>query len=452
MTVRQVIQCEVCGATTLLRTQLGWLRQHPIRIPCGRCGITIFGEVNLFPERAGFDFKFKNGRKLEDMEASDYYLECSGELLTDKLQSRASLQPGADFIPPFFTSQWAMGIENFLKFKQRAIHFLSACADQWPIISRANQLWLGGQHDYLRKELRPLLNNKAFPVDKGLEYLRGIHQVNLLFTLPINDSDQFEAVTEFLWSEFHSLVSNHKIEVISLARTHSENGILKDYCRRFLNVMERMVTHFPHLIPVFGLRFYKRSERSNAESKGITTATFDELKQFYIDCYEDGAEMLLLLAALNNLKHRGDSNAMQPIRRDVATLNDFSKLSKGNRIQFFGGGEDFDWIIRGCFAAGIRNAIGHSSYRYDVPSQVITYYPKGTLGVGKEEAMTLLEFAQLCWQVFQAHISLNELCYQLEKIYWVSLGQKPVLPSIVKRAMRQKKSKAKKAKGRKSTR
>jgi ribosomal protein S27AE len=68
MTVRQVIGCEVCGATTLLRTQLGWLRQHPIRIPCGRCGITILGEVNLFPETAGFDFKFKNARRLEDTE------------------------------------------------------------------------------------------------------------------------------------------------------------------------------------------------------------------------------------------------------------------------------------------------------------------------------------------------------------------------------------------------
>jgi hypothetical protein len=384
-------------------------------------------------------------------ESSDFYLECSGELLTDKLQLRASLKPGADLIPPFFTSQWAMGIENFLNFKRRAIQFLSACTDEWPTVSRANQLWLGGQYDYLREELRPLLNNKVFPADKGLEYLRGIHQLNLLFTIPIHDSDQFEAVTEFLWSEFRSLVSNHKSEMISLARTYSENGILKDYSRRFLNVMERIVTHFRHLIPVFGLRFYNGNERSNAESKGMTTATFDELKQFYIDCYEDGAEMLLPLAALNNLKHRGDSNAMRPIRRDVATLNDFSKLSKGNRIQFFDDGEDFDWIIRECFAAGIRNAIGHSSYEYDVASQVITYYPKGTLGVGKEEAMTLLEFARLCLRIFQAHISLNELCYQLEKIYWISLGQKPVSPAIVKRAMRQA-SKPKKTKERKSSR
>ncbi len=43
MTNRSFLKCEVCGAITLMRLQAGWPEEHPLRVPCGRCGILISG-------------------------------------------------------------------------------------------------------------------------------------------------------------------------------------------------------------------------------------------------------------------------------------------------------------------------------------------------------------------------------------------------------------------------
>jgi len=86
--------------------------------------------------------------------------------------------------------------------------------------------------------------------------------------------------------------------------------------------------------------------------------------------------------------------------------------------------------------SGIRNAIGHSSYSYDSVPQLIRYYPKGQIGKGNEETMYLAEFARLCWNLFQNHILLNEAVYQIEKIYRMVKGARPLDPAIICAALK----------------
>jgi hypothetical protein len=80
--------------------------------------------------------------------------------------------------------------------------------------------------------------------------------------------------------------------------------------------------------------------------------------------------------------------------------------------------------------SGIRNAIGHSSYRYEPVAQLIRYYPKGQIGKGEERTMFLTEFARLCWGLMQNHIQLNEVVYQIGKCYFIAQGAKPNLVAI----------------------
>jgi ribosomal protein L37AE/L43A len=56
MVSRQVVRCEVCGALTLVRIQVGWQEEFPIRFGCGRCGILITGMAKrprTNPDRLG---------------------------------------------------------------------------------------------------------------------------------------------------------------------------------------------------------------------------------------------------------------------------------------------------------------------------------------------------------------------------------------------------------------
>jgi hypothetical protein len=398
----------------------------------------IHGQAKFVQENGSAHFSFTNGKEIEG-DHSEFYIECSGELLTEKLQRRDALSDGADLISPFFKSLWAMGFLEYEEFKKRTISFLQRRNAGWPTVSRINELWLGGKSAYARDELRPLLESEMFPLDTELELLRGLHQVNLIFTAPIQDDPRFELATAALWKEFPSLSSSNSNGLISLATHFFEGNSCRDFARRFRDVLERIVANFAFLIPVFGLQFYTAEQPEIVvQRKGITTVSFDDLKQFYLDCYEDAAEMLPLLAAFNNLKHRGNFTSMLSLRKDVKSLADFSRLSKGSRVQFFSGNEDFDFLIANSLESGIRNAIGHSSCTFNAPSQVISYRPKGH--GGEEKSMTLAAFAWRCWNLFQTHVVLNELAYQTEKMYWLSRGQKSVSRKVVARYL--KKSKA----------
>ena len=58
MTARTILKCDVCGETTMLRTQIGWLKQHPIRVHCGECNILISGTLETDQENAAYKLSF----------------------------------------------------------------------------------------------------------------------------------------------------------------------------------------------------------------------------------------------------------------------------------------------------------------------------------------------------------------------------------------------------------
>jgi len=427
MTVRQVIQCDVCKSRTLLRALLGWLPQHPIRIPCGKCGILIEGTLTLNQQKPDCHFDFTNGTIVPG-EESEFYLECSGELLTEKLQQREKVTDESATMSPFIKAIMDVGHEPYLQFRKATIGFLASIKEFWPNVDRANQLWIAGQSNFLRAELHRYLDKERFPATNRLEQLRAIHQLNLLFTTPIREGVFFDFTTDLLWKEVPELLKLYQTRFQDCVRYFGKT-LLEDYSQRFHRTLAGLIEHFKFLIPAFSLSFAPEAATLSIKEKGMTTTGFEDLKQFYIDAYEDAVEILLLIAALNNLKHRGDFVRMKYIRKDVTALDEFIGLSKGDRLKFFDGSEEFDKFAM-ALDSRIRNAIGHSSYKYEPVAQLVRYYPKGRIGQGKEHTMFLTEFARLCWNLMQNHIQLNEAVYQIGKCYFIAEGDKPSLATI----------------------
>ncbi len=52
------IKCQVCGSITRIRLQVGWQKHHPIVIACGKCGISLLGEVYIGQEEPSLHFDF----------------------------------------------------------------------------------------------------------------------------------------------------------------------------------------------------------------------------------------------------------------------------------------------------------------------------------------------------------------------------------------------------------
>lgn len=423
--MRHYLKCEVCESIILLRVQVGWLNYHPIKIHCGKCGIMISGNAYFDQENVTTDFKFENVIH-ESHVTPDFYIEASGELLTEKLQEYKNEDNASHILPPFFKNIKEMGYENYELFKKNVNQFIYSSKEDWPKIRRINELWLSGNYSFLQQELKQILPIKQFPCNNELEYLRGVHHINLWFFLNVLDHNEFKSTTEFLWEEITTLSKTSQGEILKLSKRFTENGIFTDYEKKIFDIMIQFVYKFQYMIPAYSLGFFTEVRQKLFIIKGITTATFDDLKQFYLDSYEVIVEIANLIIACNNVVHRGNIKKIVNKRRDVTDFEDLNKISKGDKLNFIEGNEKFDQLIYTNLNNKLRNAIGHNSYKYDGINQLITYYPKGTVNTSHEYSLYLLEFVRECYNLFQTINNINELIYQLRKIYCLYKGDQPV--------------------------
>ena len=83
MNVVNIIKCDICGAKTNIKTQLGEVNDFYIFVPCLNCKSIINGECHLEAPRFHFEFDFP---KIIDGDINDfdYYSECSSELVVSK--------------------------------------------------------------------------------------------------------------------------------------------------------------------------------------------------------------------------------------------------------------------------------------------------------------------------------------------------------------------------------
>jgi hypothetical protein len=308
---------------------------------------------------------------------------------------------------------------------------LASAKFDWPKVRRINELWLNKQYSYLPEEVGQYLPKKQFPMNNELEYVRGVHQLNLLFLWPILDHTRFGKQTNFIFRTIPALADKPAGQYIDMLKYFVEQGLLQKYAEQLLDRLAQFVDRFKYLIPAFALRFYQKKPRGLKQDKGITTASFEDIKGFYSDTFEVLAEMLPLLVAYNNLRYRGNFQTMRHVRKDVNTLDDLIGKSKGERLQFVDGSETFDRLLSPRLDNKLRNAIAHTSYREDLAHQRITYYPSGVAGKGKAKRIYMIDAVQNCWSIFLCMVDMIELHYQTEKLYYMTVKRnKPIDPRV----------------------
>ncbi|MBY0144322.1 metal-binding protein [Neobacillus niacini] len=419
MVITNDFQCNVCDSITRIKVQLGWLENYPVRIKCGKCNISIFGNVYLDQPNVGYSIKLKNVTPLEEIGKPDYLIEVSGELLTEKMRPYTG-DIDTLFSPFFKNGVFSMG-ENIEKFKERTIRFLHKIEYEWPTVKRINELWFNGNHTYLPKEIHKLIDKTQFPADNELELLRAVHFLNSMFTNTFA-SNYFKGITSHIFKELGNI--NEKNQLFLLAQ-HFENQ-LDYYEHKLFAIINKFIDKFHMFIPVYGLDFYeeKNDKEKSIKNLGLTTVDFEDIKDFYIDTFEDIGDILNLMVAYNNLSHRADYKKMKEnVIKDILNIEDFIKMrNKGRKLEFITGEENFDKIFVSKVDNRLRNAIGHRSYTYDVISQELTYYPSGDQTKGTSESLNLTEFVLECFQLMRSCIGLAEIVYQTRKFMYVKQG------------------------------
>lgn len=105
-----MIKCQVCGAVTRVRLQVGFQQKHPIVVVCGRCGTSLNGRVAISQTHTGLSFKFENADVIPGIDKSDYVVECSGEFTVRKFRRD---DEGKVDLSPFMRNMSRMGSKRY---------------------------------------------------------------------------------------------------------------------------------------------------------------------------------------------------------------------------------------------------------------------------------------------------------------------------------------------------
>ena len=113
--------------------------------------------------------------------------------------------------------------------------------------------------------------------------------------------------------------------------------------------------------------------------------------------------------------YRADANSMNPLEKNVSSLEDYIKLTKASRYHFCLNTEVYTDFLDVVVNAKLRNAIGHNDVEYDAVSQVITYIPNPKDRTIKKTEY-LLEFENEAMHMFQALLGVSEYLYRLREL------------------------------------
>jgi hypothetical protein len=242
-----------------------------------------------------------------------------------------------------------------------------------------------------------------------------LHWANLAFVEPLNVGPRFREYSAFLSPQLDALLKNNRDGMRQLAAYFLDQGLLAQYEEKYLERLQQLVDTFEFFVPIFGLRFYQVVSPELAETKFVTSASIEDVKQVYIDFFETCAEALTLVVAFNNLVVRGDFQSMADRRRDVVTLDDFRRRSKGDRVAYLTGDEPYDRTFSR-LDHRLRNGLAHNAYVYDARTQDVTYFRSGELNSGDPETFKLMTLMDRCWDLVTGCKLADELVYQTRKI------------------------------------
>lgn len=357
MVFNTFIKCQVCGCITRVRLQVGWQEEHPIEVACGKCGTSLSGSVKIGQDRPGLSFSFDNADEVQD-ENADYIIECSGEFPTLKQVEAADLERLV--ITPFIRYMNCMKTNDSYEEFGQDVSKLNATAKKWKSYKRILNL-AKNNSEYLTQEIQKEFFGHFFQCRDESETLRAVHMIevhgfysslrkdilsNLSFSAGIlkMDSAQMKDLIDFL---------------------NSHDGFhLEELQELIYKVYDEFMVVYQRLIPALAIQYCKDNS-FDFEYEGSTTSSFDSVKQFYLDVYEALGNLMIIPVALNNIKYRSDINAMNPIEKNVKSLEDYIKLTKASRYHFCLDSEDYTGFLKILVNAKLRNAIGHNDVEYN---------------------------------------------------------------------------------------
>lgn len=232
------------------------------------------------------------------------------------------------------------------------------------------------------------------------------------FTIHENNSElSKEAPKMLLW-----LHANYPEMTLKFLDQILDNGFLKNLHQDCLSLYPRLIAMDLPFRPAF-FYDYTTDDQLGGVPARVSTADFDVCSNYYKDLAEVFSRQLTLLAGLNNLLKRGDSDSFDESlkrtkagksRPELDNLNTFANIDLGNKIGFID--DCFYHIDMNAIDNKLRNGIAHYKYDYQESRQIVTYYPsKEGMSREKFHETSFMDFIRKSLLLFREVHSINHV-------------------------------------------
>ena len=391
MIVRYPMQCLTCGHKTLTRSATGHGDYQEFAFPCGGCGLEIRFGMKLPLNRrmtrvlsqkdrhppVWFEAQMERITKMENLKYVNLKnaKKCDDDSsITDvKTFDCETLNPvaeGKHFSPFMATAHMPKNREQFDV--HQAIR-RAAANTYWPQIHKLLTHFERKRWDLFDKQLNEL--------ELGLTVTTEMDRTKALF-IAIEKWEMAFAPDEHNANEMI-------LKRIALARATSR-PLLEDLSNYFkakrkdetitqelVSVRGQWAKFYSFLSPIY-YSFYWDDRRYSLNDYTLCEKRFDELKPFYVDCFETFCRISVIAGAMEGIIYKKALGI--PITKRIVSMDEFDTMENGRKPDLLRQLKITDLFVP-YIDNKLRNGIGHHSAHYDVQSDMIKYRSENKGGI-----------------------------------------------------------------------
>ena len=412
MIERRLLQCATCGVEITVRTAIGHGPYQEFAFPCPGCGVEIrFGmEIDHKNVKRKYT-KLINGKWINALPSGklDYSVESTVVLDGENLIPIA----GEHFSPFLSTSHLPKDLVKFGRHQGLRFH---TSQNIWPMIeklmiheaNRNERLYdkqkseLGYRNECHTWEERTLLTLHILEVYGRFFCPEGKAQEDLV-RQRVNLAEV--ASPDLIQQLLNYLITTGKSQSIFL---------------EIMNIRKRWASLYPALSPIYNV-FYWSEEKNSLDKYTLAQKRFEELKAFFVDCFETFCRISLIAAAIEGIIWK---NCLKiPTPKKLIILEDFDAMPNGSKPDVLK-----NMVIGGIFApyidSRLRNGIGHHSASYDVNKDEITFSYETRTGP-KHDTISYIRF---CEKVVRLYVQIEIVSIY---VHWARARDEGIIGKIV---------------------
>lgn len=391
MIERRMLQCITCGVETTVRTAVGHGTYQEFAFPCPGCGVEIrLGmEIDQKNVKAGYT-KLINAKWIDTLPQGepDFSVETTVVLDAENLVPIA----GKHFSP--FLSTFHLPEDPITFGKHQGLRF-HVSKNTWPMIeklmihenNRNTDLYdkqkeeLGYHARYKTWEERTLLTLHILETYGRFFCPKGKAQEDLV-RQRINLG---EVVSPELIRNLHDYLNN--------------TGKNESLFLEIKDIRKRWAFLYPAVSPIYIVFYWSEGEHS-LDRYTLGQKRFEELKTFFVDCFETFCRISLVAAAIEGIIW---NNCLKiPTPKKLIRLEDFDIMPNGSKPGILK-----QMVIGDIFApyidSRLRNGIGHHSAHYDVNRDEIGYSHETKNGAKH----VLISYIRFCERVVRLYVQIE---------------------------------------------